>query len=163
MLRRALSFDRKKKPSADDATAPSNGAETARPRTGSHEPVIVSMRRSLSFGRRESLPTNWRRARDDQNEVYYYHVLSKETTYTKPKPLPDGWREKLDAETGTLYYWHVRSARCRGRGRATPTSAPSSSARPTRSSATPPTSRQRRRRGHPRRRRRRAARASARR
>ena len=65
MLRRALSFDRKKKPSADDATAPSNGAETARPRTGSHEPVIVSMRRSLSFGRRESLPTNWRRARDD--------------------------------------------------------------------------------------------------
>ena len=64
MLRRALSFDRKKKSSADDATAaPSNGAETARPRTGSHEPVIVSMRRSLSFGRRESLPTNWRRAR----------------------------------------------------------------------------------------------------
>ena len=110
MLRRALSFDRKKKSSADDATAaPSNGAETARPRTGSHEPVIVSMRRSLSFGRRESLPTNWRRARDDQNEVYYYHVLSKETTYTKPKPLPEGWREKLDAETGTLYYWHVRS------------------------------------------------------
>lgn len=68
------------------------------------------MRRALSFGRlRSGIPRNWRQETTADGECYFVNVLTRERSYSLPRPLPRPWRESLEKATGKVYYWNPRT------------------------------------------------------
>lgn len=68
--------------------------------------------RSLSFGRRDSLPRNWTKSVVDGVPIYR-NALTGATSRNLPEPLPKHWREAIFKETGKPYYYHVQTREMR--------------------------------------------------
>lgn len=54
----------------------------------------------------ETLPLNWKKAKDKDGKVYYFNSVTQVRQYTTPRPLPKGWTEALHKDSGRVYYMH---------------------------------------------------------
>ena len=60
----------------------------------------------------DALPNGWRELRTPDGKVYYNHMTTKTTQWTRPTieavelPLQDGWRE-VHTPDGKVYYFHA--------------------------------------------------------
>ena len=61
----------------------------------------------------DPLPEHWHRRKDDQGNTFYWNSVTMTSLYERPKPLPAGWRERIDPATGMLYHYNVYSRETR--------------------------------------------------
>jgi hypothetical protein len=55
---------------------------------------------------KQALPEKWFEHHDADATPYYFHELTKFSSYQRPRPLPHGWRLEQDKASGSLYYWN---------------------------------------------------------
>lgn len=60
--------------------------------------------RRLGLG--SGLPENWQRATDGDGKVYYYHTVTRATTYDVPPRLPQGWHVTRHPQSMVLYFYN---------------------------------------------------------
>ena len=58
---------------------------------------------------RQDLPTDWRRASDDEGNEYFYNAKTKESQYDRPLPLPRDWLATKDKKSGQVYYYNKKT------------------------------------------------------
>lgn len=60
-----------------------------------------------SLFRKLSLPAHWHLRTDEHGREFYWNSHTFKTQFTRPEPLPSGWREQLDHETGEVYIYNI--------------------------------------------------------
>jgi len=68
--------------------------------------------RTMTFGfasvkTKVALPPNWKKMTDDEGKSYYLNTVTKKIQEEPPKPLPEGWVEKVNADSGRPYYYNT--------------------------------------------------------
>jgi len=51
-----------------------------------------------------SLPPGWHSKRDKTGRLYFANDLTRKTQWEDPRPLPEGWEEKVDGATRQKYF-----------------------------------------------------------
>lgn len=58
------------------------------------------------LGLGSGLPENWRRTTDGDGKQYYYHTVTRASTYDVPPRLPQGWHVTRHPQSKVLYFYN---------------------------------------------------------